>query len=203
MSVTPCSDLRSLSGDLIPVLGIATLCLLGVDLTVYVVKDLMHDVILGDDALHLLLCRIDLQQDCVYLCGENFFNVGVTPNLPICGELDLAESYWRRQFPALFGDGPNGPLGCHPSVEFDLRLTDDTPRFKNPYRAPLLKRTTIEDQVQDMFNQGIIHPSISPWAAPVTLQPKHDGSIRFCIDYRALNKVTSWDSYPLPRIQDI
>ena len=54
-----------------------------------------------------------------------------------------------------------------------------------------------------MQQQGIVKPSASPWASPVVLVRKKDGSTRFCVDYRRLNRVTKKNVYPLPRIDDI
>ena len=49
--------------------------------------------------------------------------------------------------------------------------------------------------------QGVIRPSIYPWASPITLVPKKDALPRFCVDYRKVNAVTTPDRYPLPLIQ--
>ena len=54
-----------------------------------------------------------------------------------------------------------------------------------------------------MLSQRIIVPSKSPWASPIVLAPKKDGSYRLCIDYRKLNEVTVRDAYPILRIDDI
>lgn len=54
--------------------------------------------------------------------------------------------------------------------------------------------------VQDLDSQGVLKESCSPWASPAVIVLKKDGSVRFCWDYRRLNKVTCKDAYPLPRV---
>ncbi|CAI5646298.1 unnamed protein product [Oreochromis niloticus] len=71
-----------------------------------------------------------------------------------------------------------------------------------PHRLPLSKRQVAEGKIHEMAAAGVIEPSNSPWAAPVVLVGKKDGSPRFCVDFRRLNAVTKKDSYPLPRIDE-
>ena len=61
----------------------------------------------------------------------------------------------------------------------------------------------MEKHIQEMLVEGVISPSNSPWAAPVVLAPKKDGTIRFCVDYWALNEVTKKDVYTLPRVDEV
>ena len=72
-----------------------------------------------------------------------------------------------------------------------------------PYRAPLLKREFIEKKVEEMLKSGLIQEKDSPWAMPVVIVDKKDGTKRFCVDYRRLNSVTIPSTYPLPLIDDI
>ena len=58
-------------------------------------------------------------------------------------------------------------------------------------------------QMEEMVKKGFVRPSTSPWGAPVLFVKKKDGSMRLCIDYRELNKVTIRNKYPLPRIDDL
>ena len=69
-------------------------------------------------------------------------------------------------------------------------------------RTSPAQRADLEKELKELQALGIIRPSISPWAAAVVLVKKPDGSWRFCVDYRELNKITVRDSYPLPRVDD-
>lgn len=93
-------------------------------------------------------------------------------------------------------------LGVTNIVQHQINTGDSAPIKQAPRRLPILKRETVKDEIDKMLQNGIIEPSTSPWASPIVLVTKKDGSVRFCIDYRRLNAVTHKDSYPLPRIDD-
>ena len=87
-------------------------------------------------------------------------------------------------------------------VEHKINTGDANPINSAPYRCSPKEREAIREQISKMLKDRIIQPSTSPWASPVVLIPKPDGSLRFCIDYRKLNDLTIKDVYPLPRIDD-
>jgi len=63
--------------------------------------------------------------------------------------------------------------------------------------------TELKIQLQELLEKGYIKPSVSPWGAPVLFVKKKDKTLRLCIDYQHLNKVTIKNKYPLPRINDL
>ena len=67
-----------------------------------------------------------------------------------------------------------------------------------PYRYAPIYKSEIEKQLSEMLKHGIIKPTTSPYASPVLLVKKKDGSWRFCVDYRHLNAVTIKNKHPLP-----
>ena len=94
-------------------------------------------------------------------------------------------------------------LGHTDTVRMKLDTGEHPPVKMKPYRTPLNKRAVIDNAVDKMLEAGIIRRSRSPWNFPVVVVDKKDGSKRFCVDFRQLNKITKPISYPLPVIDDI
>ena len=84
-----------------------------------------------------------------------------------------------------------------------IELYDDTPIREKPRRTPEPTSNDIEDQCKKLVAVDVIEPSHSPWSAPIVPIRKKDGSIRLCIDYRKLNKVTIPDRFPMPNVLDM
>lgn len=61
----------------------------------------------------------------------------------------------------------------------------------------------VRRQLDEYLEKGFIKPSTSPYGAPILFARKKDGTLRMCVDYRALNKMTKRDAYPIPRIDDL
>jgi len=89
-------------------------------------------------------------------------------------------------------------------IEFSIDLIPGAePVSVAPYRTSPLGLKELKSQLEELIQKHFIRPSVSPWGAPVLLVKKKDGSMRLCIDYRRLNKVTIKNKYPLPRIDDL
>ncbi len=88
-------------------------------------------------------------------------------------------------------------------VQHQINTGNRSPIKQALRRVPLAKSEEIESLTESMKGSGIIEPSSSPWSSLLTLVSKNDGTIRFCVDYWKLNKVTRKDSNPLPCIDDI
>jgi len=93
-----------------------------------------------------------------------------------------------------------------PSRDFDHKiplLPGVKPVNVKPYRYAPTQKDEIERQIKEMLANGIIRPSHNPFASPVILVKKKDGTWRFCVDYRQLNNITVKDKYPLPIVDEL
>ncbi|XP_075087830.1 uncharacterized protein LOC107823350 [Nicotiana tabacum] len=108
-----------------------------------------------------------------------------------------------REFSDVF---PEDLPGLPPvrEIDFGVDLLPDTqPISIPPYRMAPAELRELKQQLQDLLDKAFIRPSVSPWGAPILFLKNKDGSLRMCIDYRQLNKITIRNKYPLPRIDDI
>ena len=94
------------------------------------------------------------------------------------------------------------PLGRTDMVEHKIHTGDAQPIKQQPRRVPLHQEEVVKTEIERMISQDVIRPSESPWASPVVIVKKKDGSFRFCVDYRKLNGVTEKDAFPLPRVEE-
>jgi hypothetical protein len=98
------------------------------------------------------------------------------------------------------------PYGLPPKreIQHEIHLQQDSPLPNvGMYRMSVVEMIAIKKQVQELLDQGDIRPSSSPCGSSIMMVPKKDGTWRMCVDYRALNKITVKNRYPLPRIDDL
>jgi hypothetical protein len=89
-------------------------------------------------------------------------------------------------------------------IDFSINLMPGAASvLKAPYRMSTPELKELQLQLEEILKKGYIHPSVSPWGALVLFVKKKDGTLRLCIDFRQLNKVTVKNKYPLSRIDDL
>ena len=93
-------------------------------------------------------------------------------------------------------------LGRTAKVQHRINTGNSHPIRQPLRRIPPAKREEVRQLLKEMLDQDVIKPTNSPWASPVVIVKKKDGSPRFCVDYRKVNTVTRKDAYPLPRVDD-
>ena len=106
-----------------------------------------------------------------------------------------------RAFEDVFSQSEHD-MGRATAVRHNVRMTDYTPFKERHRRIPPAQYDEVRQLLKDMLDAGAIRESHSPFAQPIVLVRKKDGSLRLCIDYRTLNKRTIKDNFPLPRIED-
>ena len=106
------------------------------------------------------------------------------------------------EYEDVFPDELHG-LPPHRDVDFVIKLHPGTlPISMTPHRMVPVELQELKVHIQDLLDMGFIRPSTSPWGTPVLFVKKKDKTLRLCIDYRLLNRVSIKNRYPLPRIDD-
>lgn len=196
----------------------------------FVVADVTADVLLGMDFLSQHGALVDFGNRSVHFANEKRGDqmladgydaqIAGVEALGAAEKLAPLEDLWTRscehlseeqcsnvwrlllEFQDVFSLS-SGDLGKTALVKHTIDTGQAVPIKQAPRRLPLAKQEWARQELVSMQEQGIIEPGFGPWAAPVVLVDKKDGSQRFCVDFRRLNEVTKKDSYPLPRIDAI
>ncbi|XP_047475992.1 uncharacterized protein LOC125029857 [Penaeus chinensis] len=127
-----------------------------------------------------------------YVQEEDVSNVRVNEELSADQKRDVANVL--SEFSAVFTDVP----GRTDVIEHTVNLTSDRPVNTKPYPIPYALQQNIADEVDRMLELDVIEPSTSPYSNPLIAVKKKDGSDRVCLDSRKINKLTVFDSEPMP-----
>jgi len=129
--------------------------------------------------------------------SESFTNVDVS------NELEPEQKHQANELLREFYDVLTDVPGRTTLVEHEINLTTNEPVRVKSHTLPLQMKATIREKVDKMLKMRVIESSDSPYAARVVIVMKKDGSNRFCIDYRQINRVTVFDAEPMPNAEDI
>ncbi|GJR40899.1 putative reverse transcriptase domain-containing protein [Tanacetum coccineum] len=176
--------------------------------------DTSYEVEIADRKMLVPILFLELaKRDAVIVCGEKIVRIlynnkvliiegdRVKEKKPI--ERRLKDVPIIRDFPEVFlKDLPGLPPPRQVDFRIDL-VPEVAPVACAPYRLAPSEMKELLDHLQELLEKGFIRPSSSPWGAPMLFVKKKDGSFRMCIDYRALNKLTIKNRYPLSRIDDL
>jgi hypothetical protein len=115
---------------------------------------------------------------------------------------NLGDYVVLKEFEDVFKEVPRLPQMRDIDFSIDL-MPKVAPVSKTPYRMSTVELKELQMQLEELLKKGYIRPSVLPWGAPIFFVKKKDGTLRLCIDFRQLNKVTVKNKYPLPRIDDL
>ncbi|XP_058765537.1 uncharacterized protein LOC131639035 [Vicia villosa] len=224
--------ISSATDDVVEALGICRDCSVtfndrrfSIDLICLPLKKI--NVVLGMDWLPANSVYIGCKEKAIFILAEETAPIDAIGNL-IEGTINLisclyvqersfllaltAESETKKdisnipvvcEFPDVFPEDDTS-LPPEKEVEFSIDLVPGTaPVSIAPYRMSPAELRELKSQLEELIAKHFIRPSVSLWGAPVLLVKKKDGSMRLCIDYRQLNKVTIKNKYPLPQIDDL
>ena len=139
----------------------------------------------------------DTTEDTIDNCAVPLFSKNpVQYDIPVCNVPVIVPLL--SQYKHLFRTCPGNT-----TVTEHFIPTTGTPVKVPPRRIPANYRSEVESQIQTMLQEGVIEECSSPWMAPAVFIRKKTGDIRICVDYRELNKKTTKDAYPLPRLDEV
>eukprot|EP00253_Pinus_taeda_P015939 PITA_15939 len=149
-----------------------------------------YDILIGMDWLEKHWSLVDCKTKIIYYRDQQ-------------GNRKEMQGIKQPEFTDVFPEEIPG-LPPRRNIDFTIELIPGVaPVSRAPYRMSTPELTELKMQLQELLDKEYIRPSVSPWGAPVLFVKKKDGTLRMCIDYRQLNKLTIKNKYPLPRIDEL
>ena len=202
----PAPDLVTLTGTTVPTAGVFDICTdVGLRLMNIVVTSGMGvPLLIGTDVLEANDGVLEYSQNVLMLGGRKYSFIQRPTKSPGVADVLLESDLDRltNDYSDVFYKDQRGLRQATGILPMRIETVGD-PVYQRPYRGTLTKRQVIEKSIDEMLRDGIIEPSSSPWASPVTLVPKHGGEWRFCVDYHGLNERIKKDRFLLPHVQDV
>ena len=127
----------------------------------------------------------------------------IVDDVQISADLNEDQTKQAKQLLGNFREVMTDLPGQTSLAQHDIKISSTEPIRSKPYPLPYALRDTVNKEVDDMLHMGIIEISDSPYASPIVLVKKRDGSNQFCVDFRKLNKVTVFDAEPIPSQEQI
>lgn len=190
------------------ILSNVKICQYSFEILFHVVTDkyLKHDVMIGREILSHGF-GVVITSDKFDIFREKTANVCSNDSFTIDTDTELIENEKVRLM-SLLGKYANFFIEGIPRTrvttgQLDIRLVDPTRTVqRRPYRLSSEEKEVVRSRIGELLKYNIIRPSCSPFASPMLLVKKKNGSDRLCVDYRELNSNTISDKYPLPLISD-
>ncbi len=173
-----------------------------------IVRVKAHEVpSVGGTTIHLMLAK-NLENECVggygMLCVMRVLDEFEPRDATKVVSLHKCIKQVLKEFPDVMPEELPDELPPRRQVDHAIEVMPGVALpAKAPYRMNHEELREFKVQFEELLAKGYIKPSKSPYGAPVLFVHKKDGTLRMCVDYRALNKVTVKNRYPLPRIDDL
>jgi hypothetical protein len=150
------------------------------------------------------------ETSCFAVCMERTIKEEITVNNllitdPSTGDIKDQLTQILTKFKDIFPDELPFSLPPFREINHSIELDPPTskPISKPPYRMSAFEIQHLKKHISFLMERGLIRPSISPWGAPVLFVAKKNGKLRFCVDYRLLNKITVKNRFPLPQMDTL